>query len=126
MVVVVRPVQHDNHDNHEPRRPRLFRCPRCGEGKLYRNLLDINDQCGICGLPLKQHEQGDGPAFFAILLIGALTAIGATVVEIKFEPPFWVHAAIWIPFIIIGTVLSLRVLKAMLIAVQYRVRRQDF
>ena len=105
---------------------KLFRCPRCGEGKLYRNLLDINDQCSVCGLPLKQREQGDGPAFFAILIIGALTAIGASVVEIKYEPPFWLHAVIWIPFITFGTLLSLRFLKAALIGMQYRYRKEDF
>jgi len=104
----------------------LFKCPRCGQGKLYRGLLTIVEQCSECGLPLAQHEQGDGPAFFAILLIGALTAIGAAIVEIKYEPPFWLHAAIWIPFIVIGTLLSLRVLKAALIVVQYRVKGEDF
>jgi uncharacterized protein (DUF983 family) len=105
---------------------KLFRCPRCGEGKLYRNLLDINDQCSACGLSLRAHEQGDGPAFFAILIVGALATIGAAVVEIKYEPPFWVHAAIWIPFVIVVSVLSLRVLKAALIAAQYRLKKEDF
>ena len=105
----------------------LGRCPRCGKGKLYRDLLlNIADQCNACGLSFKAHEQGDGPAFFAILIVGALTAIGAAITEIKFEPPFWVHAAIWIPFVIIGTLLSLRWLKALLIAVQYRVNSEDF
>jgi len=104
----------------------LFRCPRCGKGKLYRNLLDINDQCSACGLSLRAREQGDGPAFFAILIIGAAAAIGAAIVEIKYEPPFWLHAVIWIPFIIIGTLVSLRVLKAALIAVQYQYRKDDF
>jgi len=46
--------------------------------------------------------------------------------QIKFEPPFWLHAALWIPFIGIGTVLSLRLLKAALIAVQYQYRKDDF
>jgi len=120
-------MSHDYHDYHVPRLPRhLFRCPRCGRGKLYRGLLTIVDQCSECGLKLAGREQGDGPAFFAILIIGALTAIGAAIVEIKYEPPFWLHAAIWIPFIIMGTLLSLRVLKAALIAVQYRVKGEDF
>jgi len=105
---------------------RLFRCPRCGKGRLYRNFLDIADQCNECGLSFKGHEQGDGPAFFAVLIVGALAAIFAAIVEIKYEPPFWLHAAIWIPFIIIGTLLALRFLKAALVAVQYRVKEEDF
>lgn len=102
------------------------RCPRCGKGKLYKNLLDVADSCSACGLSFAGHEQGDGPAFMGILIIGALTAIGAAIVEIKLAPPFWVQAAIWFPFVIIGSILSLRWLKAALIAVQYRVKGEDF
>jgi uncharacterized protein (DUF983 family) len=102
------------------------RCPRCGKGKLYRNLLTIADRCSHCGLELAKHEQGDGPAFFGILFVGALTAIFAAVLEIRVSPPFWVHAAIWIPFIVIGSLLSLRTLKAALIAAQYHYRKDDF
>ncbi len=102
------------------------RCPRCGQGKLYSDLLTIVDQCSECKLDLKQHEQGDGPAFFGILIVGAITAIGAAVVEIKYQPPFWLHGAIWAPFVLIASVVSLRWLKAVLIAVQYQLRRDDF
>lgn len=62
----------------------------------------------------------------SILLIGALTAIGAVVVDMKFSPPLWVHAVIWIPFIIIGSLVSLRLIKALIIAVQYHYRKEDF
>jgi len=102
------------------------RCPRCGKGKLYKNLLDIADYCHQCGLSFKAHKQGDGPAFFGILIIGALTAIGAAVVEIKLEPPFWLHAVIWVPFIVVGSITSLRWLKAALLAIQYQYRKDDF
>jgi uncharacterized protein (DUF983 family) len=102
------------------------RCPRCGQGKLYAGLLTIVDQCSECKLDLTQHEQGDGPAFFGILIVGAATAIGAAVVEIKYQPSFWLHAAIWVPFVLLGSVLSLRLLKALLIAVQYQLRKDDF
>ncbi len=71
-------------------------------------------------------EQGDGPAFLAILLVGALTAIGATVTDMKLEPPLWAHALIWIPFVFIGSILSLRWIKAWMIAVQYHYRNDDF
>lgn len=104
----------------------VFRCPRCGKGRLYRNLLDMHERCSECGLTFKSRETGDGPAFFGILIVGALTAIGAAVVEIKYAPPFWVHAMIWIPFVVIGSVLSLRYLKAELLAMQYRINPEDF
>ena len=102
------------------------RCPKCGKGKLFKSLLTVADRCDTCGLSFAGHEQGDGPAFFGILIIGALTGIFAAIVEIKFAPPFWVHAALWIPFVVIGSLLSLRTLKAALIAAQYHYRKDDF
>ena len=102
------------------------RCPRCGKGKLYRGLLTVADACGECGLSFAGHEQGDGPAFFGILIIGGLTAILAAVVEIRYEPPFWLHALVWVPFIVIGSIMTLRLAKAALIAMQYRLRGEDF
>lgn len=105
---------------------RLFRCPKCGKGKLYKGLLAVADGCGACGLSFKGHEEGDGPAFFGIVVIGALAGIFSAIVEIKFEPPFWLHAALWIPFVVGGSVLVLRIGKAALIHAQYRVRKGDF
>ncbi len=84
------------------------------------------ETCGACGLSYAGREQGDGPAFFAILIIGTLAGIFSAIVEIKFEPPFWLHAALWIPFVVGGSVLSLRLCKAALVAVQYRLRQDDF
>ncbi len=105
---------------------KIFRCPRCHEGKLYKSLLSVVDSCSKCNLPLKEHEQGDGPAFFAIVLIGGLAGILAAVVEIKYEPPYWLHAVLWLPFIIVGSLLAIRLFKAMLIAAQYQWRKDDF
>ncbi|MCE2927363.1 MAG: DUF983 domain-containing protein [Rickettsiales bacterium] len=101
-------------------------CPRCGKGKLFSGLTTIVQQCSVCTLPLREHEQGDGPAFFGIVIVGALAAVGAAILDIKLQPPYWVHAAIWIPFIIIGSLACLRIGKAMLIQMQYRVKPWDF
>lgn len=104
----------------------IFRCPRCHRGRLYRSLLAVAGSCAECGLSFSGHEEGDGPAFFGILVVGALAAIGAAVTEIVYQPPYWLQAALWFPFILIGSVLALRVGKAALIHAQYRVRRDDF
>lgn len=102
------------------------RCPACGLGRLYDSLLRVADRCPACGLDLSGHEQGDGPAFLAILIVGALSATGAVILDMHWQPPLWVHAAIWLPAVIFGSILSLRILKAGLIAVQYRHRRDHF
>ncbi len=104
----------------------MARCPRCGEGKLYVGLLDVADKCSVCSLPLKKHEQGDGPAFFCICIIGSFTGILATITEVMFQPPFWLHAVIWLPLVIVSSLFGIRATKAALITMQYRFRPEDF
>ena len=43
-------------------------------------------------------------------------------VEVKFEPPLWVHGVIWLPVTLGLAILMLRPLKAGLIVLQYRHR----
>jgi len=100
----------------------LCRCPRCGAGSIYRGLLKVADQCPRCGLDLRAEDAGDGPAVFVILILGAAIMIGMVIVELKFAPPIWVHFVLWPPLILGGAIGLLRVLKAGLIALQYRHR----
>ena len=97
-------------------------CPRCGQGRLFSGLLGVADRCSVCGLDLRGHDAGDGPAVFVILGLGALIMILVFWVEFRFEPPWWVHVLLWLPLTFAGSVGLLRVLKAWLIAQQYRHR----
>lgn len=105
--------------------PSIFRCPKCQQGKLFAGLLSIVDECSQCKFPLKEHEQGDGPAFFGIIIVGTLAAVFAAIVDIKYEPAYWVHVALWLPFVVIGSIISLRYGKAMLIHMQYGINNGD-
>ena len=96
------------------------RCPRCGEGRLFTNLLTVRAACPACGLDLTAEDAGDGPAVFVIFFLGLIVVGLAAVVELKFGPPIWVHLLLWAPLIVGGAVLLLRPLKAGLIALQYR------
>jgi len=98
------------------------RCPRCGKGKVLEGWLTVAARCEVCGLDLRGEDVGDGPAALVILVLGAIVVAGAVLVEVKVEPPIWVHILIWIPVTLAGTVFLLRVLKAWLIAQQYRYR----
>jgi len=98
----------------------LCRCPRCGRGALYRGLLTVVPRCAACGLDLAAHDSGDGPAAFAILLLGLIVVGLALIVEIRFEPPLWVHALLWTPLILVGAIAILRPLKATMVALHYK------
>lgn len=95
------------------------RCPQCGKGKLFGGFLSLRPRCDRCGLDYTFIDSGDGPAVFIILLAGFVVVGCALIVEVKYQPPFWVHAVLWIPLIAATTLLPLRPMKSLLIALQY-------
>src|ERR1700748_2071093 len=95
------------------------RCPRCGEGKLYAGFLTLRPSCEKCGLDYAFIDSGDGPAVFIIMIAGAIVVGCALIVEIKSQPPFWLHAALWLPLILATTLLPMRSMKSLLIALQF-------
>ena len=95
------------------------KCPRCGKGKLYAGFLTLAPRCENCGLDYAFIDSGDGPAVFVIMLAGAIVVAAALIVEVKYQPPFWVHAALWLPLIIVTTIFPLRSMKSLLIALQF-------
>ncbi len=101
------------------------KCPACGVGRLYEGYLTFPDRCKNCGLDYGQFDTADGPAVFIILLLGFLVVGLALVVEVKFQPPVWLHMLIWIPVIIGGALLLLRPAKALMVALQYHFKAQE-
>lgn len=97
------------------------RCPRCGVGKLFAERLDltVNQRCSACGLELGFVDPGDGPAVFAIMILGFLILGAALVVEFKLNPPLWLHVVLWTPVTLIVALGLLRPLKGVLVALQY-------
>jgi len=98
------------------------RCPRCGEAPLFSGLLEIRQTCQSCGLELAKLDPGDGPAVFVILILGFIVVGLALWLEMKYEPPMWLHMVLWTPLILGGSVGMLRPFKATLFALQYRHR----
>ncbi len=95
------------------------RCPRCGKGKLFQGFLTLRPACGQCGLDFNFADSGDGPAVFVILVGGAIVVFTALMTEVVYQPPYWVHALLWLPLILLVTLGPLRPIKGLLIAVQY-------
>ena len=94
-------------------------CPRCGAHGLFSGPVNFADHCRACDLDFQAYNIGDGPAAFLILIVGALIAVSAIVVDQSFSPPWWVHA-VWLPVGIALTVAGLRVGKAALLYQSYR------
>ena len=95
------------------------RCPRCGEGRLFEGFLTLRPRCEACGLDFGFVDSGDGPAVFVIFIAGLIVVGSALVVEVMYQPPFWLHALLWGPLILITTLAPLRPMKGLMIALQY-------
>lgn len=98
------------------------RCPRCGRGRLFSGFLRVAERCDVCGLDLRNHDSGDGPAVFVIFALGFVVVPVALWVETVFQPPLWLHAVLWSFVILTGAPGLLRLFKGVLIALQYKHR----
>lgn len=94
-------------------------CPRCGNGRLFDGFLKVKPSCSACGLDYSFADAGDGPAVFVMLIVGFLIIGLALWLESSFAPPVWVHAVVWLPLTVIVSLLLLRCLKGVMIALQY-------
>ena len=101
------------------------RCPRCGTGKLFRNILEVRETCEDCGLVLVNSDSGDGAAALVILVLGAIIVGLAFWTEFHFNPPLWVHVILWPVVTVPLAILLIRPTKAGLIAMQYRHRASE-
>ncbi|MCQ8780731.1 DUF983 domain-containing protein [Mangrovibrevibacter kandeliae] len=95
------------------------RCPRCGRGPLFKGLLSLAPECSACGLDYSFIDAGDGPAVFVILFAGIIVTGMALWVEVTWSPPVWVHAMLWLPVTLLLCLPMLRMLKGVLITLQY-------
>ena len=93
--------------------------PALRQGQAVCGLPDAAAGCEACGLDYAFIDTGDGPAVFIIMIAGAIVVGCALIVEVKYQPPFWLHAALWLPLILATTLLPLRAMKSLLIALQF-------
>ena len=100
-------------------------CPRCGAATLFDGIVKFAPRCRACGLDLTRFNVGDGPAALLTLVIGALITGLAIWLEIAAQPPFWLHALLWIPLTTAAVLYGLRVSKAWLLAAEYRQRASE-
>jgi uncharacterized protein (DUF983 family) len=95
-------------------------CPRCQANGLFAGIIAFAPRCHRCGLDFSQFNVGDGPAAFLIMIVGAIVTGLAITVQLRFDPPFWVHIVLWLPLTVGLVTLLLRLAKALLLTLEYR------
>jgi len=103
----------------------LCRCPSCGTGPLFARYLKVAPRCRSCGLDLAFAEHGDGPSVFVVLVAGTVVMATAMFLEVRYAPPLWVHALVLGPMAVGLCLGLLPVFKSLLVALQFRYRRED-
>src|ERR1700755_2300878 len=91
------------------------RCPRCGEGHLFEGFLSLRSECEHCGLSFAFADPADGPAFFVICFGCIPSVISTLALQLRFDPPVWVHLVTSLPFLLLTCIAPLRPLKGWLV-----------
>ena len=102
------------------------RCPRCGEGKLFRAFLKVDNNCSVCGLDFTPHRADDLPAYLVIVIVGHLVVPMALMIETEYSPPVWLQLAIYLPFTLFASLLLLQPVKGAVVGLQWALRMHGF
>lgn len=102
------------------------RCPRCGEGKLFRAFLKVDNNCPVCGLDFTPHRADDLPAYLVIVIVGHIVVPLALSIETNFSPPVWLQLATYLPLTLILSLLLLQPVKGTVVGLQWALRMHGF
>jgi uncharacterized protein (DUF983 family) len=102
------------------------RCPRCGEGKLFRAFLKVDDHCSVCGQDFTPHRADDLPAYLVIVIVGHIVVPTILWIEADYAPSIALQLAIYLPFTLIASLLLLQPVKGAVVGVQWALRMHGF
>ena len=103
------------------------RCPQCGEGRLFRAYLKVNDTCPVCGEELFHHRADDLPPYLSIVLVGHILIFAMLDIEITHPDlhPMW-YLATLLPLAIGLPVALLPSIKGAVVGLQWANRMHGF
>jgi uncharacterized protein (DUF983 family) len=93
---------------------------------MFAKFLKVSDRCEACGEELHHHQADDFPAYLVIVLVGHIVVPLVLFVETRFAPPYWLHAAIWVPLTLALAVGLLQPVKGAIVALQWRMGMHGF
>jgi len=102
------------------------RCPRCGEGKLFRAFLKVDDHCSVCQLDFTPHRADDLPAYLVIVIVGHIVVPTILWIETDYSPSVPLQLSIYLPLTLILSLALLQPVKGAVVAVQWALRMHGF
>jgi uncharacterized protein (DUF983 family) len=102
------------------------RCPRCGEGKLFRAFLKVDDHCSVCQLDFTPHRADDLPAYLVIVIVGHIVVPMILWIETDYSPSVPLQLSIYLPLTMVLSLVLLQPVKGAVVAVQWALRMHGF
>ena len=102
------------------------RCPRCGQGKLFRAFLKVDDHCSVCGLDYTPHRADDLPAYLVIVIVGHIVVPLVLMIETNYSPPVALQLAIYLPLTLFASLALLQPVKGAVVGMQWALRMHGF
>ena len=102
------------------------RCPRCGEGKLFRAFLKVDDHCSACQLDFTPHRADDLPAYLVIVIVGHIVVPTILWIETDYSPSVPLQLSIYLPLTLILSLALLQPVKGAVVAIQWALRMHGF
>lgn len=104
----------------------LRRCPNCGDGKMFHAYLKVSDECPACGEELHHQRADDAPPYIVITIVAHVVVGALLSAEMTYQPPVWLHMAIWLPLTVVLSLLLLPPVKGALVGLQWALRMHGF
>jgi uncharacterized protein (DUF983 family) len=101
-------------------------CPHCGQGKLFRAFLKVDDACSVCGEDFTPHRADDLPAYLVIVIVGHIVVPLALMIETNFSPPVALQLAVYLPVTLIASLVLLQPVKGAVVGLQWALRMHGF
>ena len=92
---------------------------------MFDGLLKLAPRCDACGVSFESEDVGDGASVFGLFIVGFVAVVFFLLVEVAFRPPWWVHMLYQPPIVIFFTIASLRPIKGLLFALQFKHDAQE-
>lgn len=102
------------------------RCPNCGEGRIFDRYLKVRHACAACGEELHHQRADDAPPYIVITIVAHIVVGALLWTEVAYQPPVWLHMAIWLPLTVALSLALLPPVKGALIGLQWALRMHGF
>ncbi len=102
------------------------RCPSCGEGHAFRAFLKVRETCAVCGEELHHHNADDLPAYIVVFMVGHFLLSVTLWMEVAYQPPYWVYAAILVPVTALMSFGFIQPVKGAVVALQWYMGMDGF